>query len=749
MVIQAARSQFVCGNLVIIDGQDRVIGTKRGIAEPEHELPRGLHGLDPLNNLNIRRALCNQNFVATTSNMIFHKDLFCKIGGFADFRYVHDWDFALRATMVGQCTYTPNFITKYRIHESNTIKEASPHIDGEVVRMFARFLEEFPEVEKDSACRCSLMGNRHLGRYVPPEQLGRRMQAHGRRVPRIGVPEHAVAGIPQVNLPGCMLPLETAAAADPWDAAAYVHTPLGPLRLPQRAIDSVALCLAHFEYDFIVVTEALDELPTVRVTSLRDAAFFNRRAARLILLGETPEEPLVGRVIRLQPAANDSARELDIRSFPGFAAARLEGAHILLGGGTQIPTVRMPIAQADLALVPRCRRSDKPRVMVLPIFLAVGGVERNMVEIIRALTDRYDFVVVTTERLAKHQGSLHFQLDELGVPILDLAEIGDSSYHVGLLETLSRAYPSDVVWICNGSPWLADNSAEVRRIFSHTPIVDQQVYDTDHGWINRYTDRGIQSFDRFIAINQRIRAKLLDQIRIPAHRVDLIYSAINSKAIRESRFGGFSSDTLRLEYGIPKGSRCFAFIGRLTSQKRPLDYLKLAKHARDRGLDDHFMLVGNGELLADCNQFVAEHRLVNVTCIPFYDPLSRLISLIDGLIITSAYEGLPIVLLETLSLGRPVLATDAGDIKLVLEEYGSGKIVPVIGDLDVLWGTFTEWRGNLAQFRSLAEHHAEAVLERFSSEAVGNQYHQSWLAGMQEYAMAVARIGDSPNDAIA
>jgi glycosyltransferase involved in cell wall biosynthesis len=743
MVIRATRSQFVCGGLLIIDGQNRVIGTKRGITEPEYELPQGLHTLDPLSTLDIRRLLCNQNFVATTSNMVIQKNLYHQIGGFADFRYVHDWDFALRATMFARCAYTPNLVTKYRVHRGNTISETSSHIDGEVVRMFARFLEEFPEVERDPACRHSLTGNRHLGRYVPPERLGRQMQTHIRRLPLIGVPEHAVAGLPQITLPGCMLLLDVSAATEPWDLVAYLHAPLGPLRLPQRAIDGAVLCLAHFEYDFIVITEALDELPTVRVTSLRDAAFFNEKAACLFMLGETPEEPLTGRVVRLQPAANDSGREFDIRSFPGFADARLNGAEILLGGVLQAPMTPMPVAEANIAIVPHSPRSDKPRVMVLPIFLAIGGAERNMVEVIRALRDSYDFLVVTTERLAKHQGSLHFQLDDLGIQTLDLAEIGDRSCHVILLETISRAYPSDVVWICNGSPWLADNSEEVRRIFSHTPIVDQQVYDTDHGWINRYTDRGIQSFDRFIAINQRIREKFLGQIGIPSQRVDLIYHAINSKELREAGLDGALSDTVRLEYGIPKDSRCFGFLGRLTNQKRPLDYLALAREARDRGLDDHFLLVGNGELLADCDSFLAEHGLPNVTCIRLYDAVSRIVSIIDGLIITSAYEGLPIVLLETLSLGKPVLATDVGDIKLVLEEYGSGKVVPAIGDLDALWSAFAEWRADLAQFRSLAEDHAEAVLERFSSEMVAKQYHRSWLAAMNEYAVARARIGGS------
>jgi glycosyltransferase involved in cell wall biosynthesis len=739
MMIRTTHCQFICGSLLVIDDQNQVIGTKRGIAEPEYELPPGLVGCDIKTTRVFRRLLCNQNFVATTSNMTFHKNLFDRIGGFADFRYVHDWDFALRATMHAKCIYTPNPLTKYRVHSGNTIKEVSPHIDGEAVRMLTRFVVDFPEVEEDPLCRLSLAANRHLGRYVPPERLGRPIEDHGRQIPLIGLPANSVAGLTQITLPGCIILLDAVTAADPWDRVTYFHSPVCILRLPQRAIDSAALCLAHFRYDFILFTETLDELPTIRTTSLRDAALFNSRAACVFQRGEAPKSPLVGRVIRLQPAVDDLAQDLDLLSLPGFRDARLNGAEILLGGSRKVTMVPTPIARADVALIRHSAPSEKPKVMILPIFLAVGGVERNMVEIIRALGHRYDFIIVTTERLAKHQGSLHFQLDDLAVQILDLAEIGDTEHHVTLLESVSRAYPADLVWICNGSPWLADNSEEVRRIFSHTPIVDQQVYDTEHGWINRYADRGIQSFDRFIAINQRIRDKLLDQIRIPVHRVDLIYSAVNSETLRAARLKQISPDIVRLEFGIPSDRLCFGFVGRLTGQKRPLDFLGLAKEARDRGLNDHFVVVGSGELLGECQTFLKQHNLTNVSCIPFHDPLSRIVNMIDGLIITSEFEGLPISLLETLCLGKPALATDVGDIKLILEEYGSGKIVPTIGDLDGLWRAFVEWRTDLASYRNLAEYHAEDVLDRFSSEKIGQEYDLSWQTAMSEYAPLRAR----------
>jgi len=43
--------------------------------------------------------------------------------------------------------------------------------------------------------------------------------------------------------------------------------------------------------------------------------------------------------------------------------------------------------------------------------------------------------------------------------------------------------------------------------------------------------------------------------------------------------------------------------------------------------------------------------------------------------VTSEYEGLPLVLLESHAAGVPALSTDVGDIREVLQEYQTGVIV--------------------------------------------------------------------------
>lgn len=364
--------------------------------------------------------------------------------------------------------------------------------------------------------------------------------------------------------------------------------------------------------------------------------------------------------------------------------------------------------------------------------MALGGVERNTVEILRALKNKYDFLVVTSERLAAHQNSLHHQLDEIEVPCLDLAEVANVDRHIVLLEAVKDSFRPDVVYICNGSPWLAGGTMHFRRVFGKTAIVDQQVYDTDVGWVQCYATRGIQSFDRFIAANEGIRRKFLSDFRIPKNRVDFINSCINSDRLRAELADKERQLEKRRGKGIADNQHVFAFIGRLTPQKRPLDFLNLARRARDIGYEDHFMLVGDGELGKTCDEFIASNLLHNVSRLRRYDHSGEVMNLIDGVVILSAFEGLPIAMLETLAFGKPALATDVGDIALILNEYKSGMIIGESGNAELNWQSFIEFRESLTEFSENAMRRRGDILDRFSAATIAQAYDRSWSMAMRQ-----------------
>lgn len=72
----------------------------------------------------LQLALLNENFVATTSNMVFSRDLWHNVGGFQNLRFCHDLDFLMSAFTQGTVIVDdmlPHI--SYRVHPRNTIKE--------------------------------------------------------------------------------------------------------------------------------------------------------------------------------------------------------------------------------------------------------------------------------------------------------------------------------------------------------------------------------------------------------------------------------------------------------------------------------------------------------------------------------------------------------------------------------------------------------------------------------------------------
>jgi GT2 family glycosyltransferase len=153
---------LVCGHLSIQDADGRVVGTKRGVDEPEYPFPAELDAVAHVERGSLIAPLANQNFIATTSNMVFRRSLHERVGGFRDYRYTHDWDFALRAAALGRCRMLPHYLTVYRTHASNTISESKSAIREEVQRLFQVFLGDFPEALRDPAVGCALRGNAYL-----------------------------------------------------------------------------------------------------------------------------------------------------------------------------------------------------------------------------------------------------------------------------------------------------------------------------------------------------------------------------------------------------------------------------------------------------------------------------------------------------------------------------------------------------------------------------------------------------------
>ena len=73
-------------------------------------------------------AVMRDNFICSSSNFFFCRELLEKTGLFLPLRYCHDLDFILQALVYGEVLCLDEVLLDYRVHGSNTIKES--FVDG-------------------------------------------------------------------------------------------------------------------------------------------------------------------------------------------------------------------------------------------------------------------------------------------------------------------------------------------------------------------------------------------------------------------------------------------------------------------------------------------------------------------------------------------------------------------------------------------------------------------------------------------
>ncbi|MGI6153535.1 MAG: glycosyltransferase family 2 protein [Christensenellaceae bacterium] len=63
-----------------------------------------------------------ENVAVSTGNLFFTKDLFLRLYGFKNYKYVHDYEFFLRACLLTEPAFTAHTSYLYRLHGSNTFQ---------------------------------------------------------------------------------------------------------------------------------------------------------------------------------------------------------------------------------------------------------------------------------------------------------------------------------------------------------------------------------------------------------------------------------------------------------------------------------------------------------------------------------------------------------------------------------------------------------------------------------------------------
>lgn len=180
--------------------------------------------------------------------------------------------------------------------------------------------------------------------------------------------------------------------------------------------------------------------------------------------------------------------------------------------------------------------------------------------------------------------------------------------------------------------------------------------------------------DAVVAVSPDEALQIIDGNLAPPRLVHVLENGVDLNDL-----SGPSSVT-RAEIGVPAGARLVGSIARLSAQKAPLDFVRVAAAVGDQFQDAHFVMVGSGPLEDDVRRAVEGTNLEGrFSLLGWRSDALEILKLFDVFVSTSRYEGFPFTLLEAAAARKPLVCTTAAGIRCFVQ-HGESGLLAKIGD---------------------------------------------------------------------
>jgi glycosyltransferase involved in cell wall biosynthesis len=134
---------------------------------------------------------------------------------------------------------------------------------------------------------------------------------------------------------------------------------------------------------------------------------------------------------------------------------------------------------------------------------------------------------------------------------------------------------------------------------------------------------------------------------------------------------------LKTSLNIPANAPVAGAVGRLSRQKSPLDFVRMAAIVHERLPNVHFVWIGSGELQEAAAGLGVELGLDDVLHFAGQrSDIPALFQIMDCFVLPSAWEGFPIVLLEAMASSIPIVASDIPGSDEAIRSGQDGWLVP-------------------------------------------------------------------------
>jgi glycosyltransferase involved in cell wall biosynthesis len=185
---------------------------------------------------------------------------------------------------------------------------------------------------------------------------------------------------------------------------------------------------------------------------------------------------------------------------------------------------------------------------------------------------------------------------------------------------------------------------------------------------------------RLVAVSPEVRDDLVELGVAGPEKFSVIRLGIDLDD-RIDDGAGDGSEQRRL-FGVAEDSFVVGWIGRMTAIKHLPDALAAFARLRERGVDATLCLVGDGPDRESLERRAHALGIVRHTLfVGYQQDVAPYYKFFDTLLLPSGNEGTPVVAIESLAAGTPVVATDVGGVADVVE-HGTDGFLTGVGDIE-------------------------------------------------------------------
>jgi glycosyltransferase involved in cell wall biosynthesis len=189
------------------------------------------------------------------------------------------------------------------------------------------------------------------------------------------------------------------------------------------------------------------------------------------------------------------------------------------------------------------------------------------------------------------------------------------------------------------------------------------------GALDRFVTR--RYFDRVICVSEHMMKHLVEPFG--SSKLVCIRNGIDATTCRPRA----DRDTTRRKLGLPADAPVVGTAARLVRVKG-LDYLLQAAAALRNSLPHlSTLIVGDGPEMAHLKSLAKELGMAErVMFTGHRDDVYDLMAAMDVFVLPSLSEGIPMVLLEAMALGTPIVASRVGGVPEIVEHEATGLLLP-------------------------------------------------------------------------